>query len=245
MPALVAVLFKVLVLAITAGVFACAITPPRPPVKPQDAGGVKVYKGQPFEYIVRYLAWLGCILVVLASASQCALLLLDVAASHTSLNTYALTPLLCPTTNTHPLALLTPRFLLGAALLLAGGTFRLQCYRALGAFFTYEVHVSSAHVLVTSGPYALVRHPSYTGLTALILGAQLMQFGRGAFVSECGIEGTWVGAFVRVWQYGSAFGLLSLYRRCAVEDRQLRERFGETWERYSAKVPYRLLPYVF
>lgn len=47
---------KALILAVTSVVFSLAITPPRPPLHASH-----VYKGQPFEYIVRYLAWLGCV----------------------------------------------------------------------------------------------------------------------------------------------------------------------------------------
>ncbi|KAI0636112.1 hypothetical protein C8Q77DRAFT_1052528 [Trametes polyzona] len=233
-------LLKAALLVVSGTLFAFAITPPRPPVSQTKA----VYKGQPFEYIVRYLAWLGCILVVLSSAAHATLLLLNPPTPTTA----PLIPYLCPSSppSLAPLTTLHPRFLLGLGLLLAGGTFRLWSYHALGDLFTFEVSVSDAHTLVTSGPYAHLRHPSYTGLTALLLGAQLMHFGRGGFVSECGIErARAVWPFVWVWRWGTVFGLASLYRRCNVEDASLRERFGEQWDAYAARVRYRLFPWVF
>ncbi len=152
---------------------------------------------------------------------------------------------LCPRANILSLSLYTPRFAIGTALLLGGGAFRLWCYRTLGKFFTFEVHVNDDHILVTSGPYSFVRHPSYTGLTAMIIGAQLIHFGVGGYVTECGIEHTPVVVLVRIWQWGSLFGLLSLYRRCVIEDAQLQKRFGGTWENYRLRVRYRLLPFVY
>ncbi|OBZ67534.1 hypothetical protein A0H81_12475 [Grifola frondosa] len=55
-------------------------------------------------------------------------------------------------------------FVLGCMLGALGGFIRIQCYRTLGRFFTYELTLRNNHRLVTSGPYAVVRHPSYIGL---------------------------------------------------------------------------------
>ncbi|KAL1949723.1 hypothetical protein VTO73DRAFT_8604 [Trametes versicolor] len=233
-------ILKAAILLISGTLFSFAITPPTPPAS--QAKGV--YKGQPFEYIVRYLAWLGCILVAASSAAHATLLLLDPASPSTA----PLIHYLCPSapTSLAPLTSYPPRFLLGLTILLSGGLFRLWSYHALGDLFTFEVAVLSAHRLVTHGPYAYLRHPSYTGLTLLLLGAQLMQFGDGGFVTECGIARVQVLApFVWVWRWGSLFGLLSLYRRCNVEDAKLRERFGGVWDEYAARVRWRLLPGVF
>lgn len=73
----------------------------------------------------------------------------------------------------------------------------------------------------------------------------MMQFGDGGYVTECGIAHTMLAPFVWVWRWGSLFGLLSLYRRCNVEDAKLRERFGAVWDEYAARVRWRLLPGVF
>lgn len=252
-------ILKAAILLVSGTLFSFAITPPTPPAS--QAKGI--YKGQPFEYIVRYLAWLGCvslipssrfiiphtetlhnqILVAASSAAHAILLLLDPPTPSTA----PLVPYLCPSapSSLAPLTHYPPRFLLGLALLLSGGLFRLWSYHALGDLFTFEVAVTDTHRLVTHGPYAYLRHPSYTGLTLLLLGAQLMQFGEGGFVTECGIARTPLGVFVWVWRWGSLFGLLSLYRRCNVEDARLRERFGAAWDEWAAGVRYRLLPGVF
>ncbi|KAI0666390.1 hypothetical protein C8Q78DRAFT_1083008 [Trametes maxima] len=77
-----------------------------------------------------------------------------------------------------------PFLLLGAALAIAGGALRLACFRALGALFTFELTISPAHTLVTAGPYAYVRHPSYAGVYAVLLGASAVMFAPGAWLRE-------------------------------------------------------------
>ncbi|KAH9902457.1 hypothetical protein C8Q73DRAFT_635432 [Cubamyces lactineus] len=228
---------KPFILFTAAGLFTTAVVPP----KPAAVNNATVYKGQLFEYVLRYLAWLGIFEIFAASAIHAALVSLDGAPTRL---VQSLAPRLCPTLpgSLSTLAVPTPRFLLGAALLYAGAAFRLWSYRALGDLFTYELFVKDKHRIVGTGPYALVRHPSYTGLIALILGVQLVYFGPGAFATECGIEYTRFAACIWIWRVGAVFTVFSVYRRCGVEDAQLRERFGPVWDAYRERVPYALLP---
>jgi protein-S-isoprenylcysteine O-methyltransferase Ste14 len=48
--------------------------------------------------------------------------------------------------------------------LLIGFLLRWWSIRTLGQYFTVNVASHKVHRLVTDGPYALIRHPSYTGL---------------------------------------------------------------------------------
>lgn len=48
---------------------------------------------------------------------------------------------------------------------------RLWAVRTLGRFFRRSVTIEADHVLVTAGPYRVLRHPSYTG--GLVIGAGL------------------------------------------------------------------------
>ena len=59
----------------------------------------------------------------------------------------------------------------GVALMCAGMLLRYWSVRTLGRFFTVTVEVGADHELVDSGPYALLRHPSYTGMLIVYLGA--------------------------------------------------------------------------
>ena len=71
-----------------------------------------------------------------------------------------------------PLALLNERFLpdgawcfwSGAAVTAGGLLFAVWARRHLGKNWSQAVTLKEGHELITSGPYALVRHPIYTGL---------------------------------------------------------------------------------
>jgi len=52
---------------------------------------------------------------------------------------------------------------LGVAVVAAGIALRQWAIHTLGRFFTRDVRIQETHSLVTSGPYRLVRHPSYLG----------------------------------------------------------------------------------
>jgi len=61
-------------------------------------------------------------------------------------------------------------FWLGAALLLAGLGFAVWARTHIGQFWSSSVAVKEDHRLIRSGPYALVRHPIYTGILTGLLG---------------------------------------------------------------------------
>ena len=139
---------------------------------------------------------------------------------------------------------MTPRFVAGALLLVAGALLRLWTYRALGALFTFEVSLKDKHTLVTSGPYAFVRHPSYTAIWTCVFGAHLAYYGPDEYLRACGAMDTGVRWLAYVWQAVALFDCVSVWRRGAVEDGVLKGRFGAAWEEYRRKVPYRFVPYV-
>src|SRR4051794_1119970 len=59
---------------------------------------------------------------------------------------------------------------IGLALMVAGMVLRTWSVLTLGRFFTVTVDVSDDQRVVDSGPYALLRHPSYTGMLVVYLG---------------------------------------------------------------------------
>jgi len=64
----------------------------------------------------------------------------------------------------------TALFLLGIGLILLGVAFRWYAIRTLGAYFTRDVAVAADQRVMQSGPYRLIRHPSYTGTFITMLG---------------------------------------------------------------------------
>jgi len=51
----------------------------------------------------------------------------------------------------------------------------------LGQFFRFEASIQQDHKLIVSGPYAVVRHPSYTGLMMVFIGWFPWQLGKGCW----------------------------------------------------------------
>lgn len=141
---------------------------------------------------------------------------------------------------------LSPSFLAISAIGLAGGALRYQCYRTLGQFFTFELAIHKGQKLVTEGPYRYVRHPSYTAWIVGTLGVALMPLTRGSWFYESDFVKTQRGkvalAFGAAWWL---FGVFGLTRRITTEETMMKRKFGEEWEVYIKRVPYRLVPYVF
>jgi protein-S-isoprenylcysteine O-methyltransferase Ste14 len=73
------------------------------------------------------------------------------------------------------------------------------------------------HQLVTNGPFAIVRHPMYTGLFLAALGSLL-------------IYSTWTTLLF-------AFFAPFIYFRARREEAVLAVEFGEQWQQYCCRVP--------
>jgi protein-S-isoprenylcysteine O-methyltransferase Ste14 len=62
----------------------------------------------------------------------------------------------------------------GLALVAGGLALRVWAIRELGRFFKFTVVVQEGHEVIETGPYRLIRHPSYTGLIVASLGLGVM-----------------------------------------------------------------------
>ena len=80
-------------------------------------------------------------------------------------------PAIVPAAAIRPAAL---AFSAGLVLFLAGMGLRGWSFAALGRYSTYAIVVSPDQPVVATGPYRLLRHPSYTGGLLLGSGAGLM-----------------------------------------------------------------------
>lgn len=117
-------------------------------------------------------------------------------------------------------------FAIGMATLLGGSLLRRHCWRLLGASFTGDVRAKADQPIVTTGAYALVRHPSYSA-------GILMNAGIGLALGSWGSTALLVLASVAVYSY-----------RIAVEERALLAVIGEPYRQYI-RGRRRLIPYVY
>ena len=113
----------------------------------------------------------------------------------------------------------------GLVLAVAGVAFALWAMRTLGRHFDVELEVHEGHEVIERGPYALVRHPIYTGLALHFIGACL------ATGNVLLIAGTLGGSFP------------AFYLRAAAEERLLSGRLGPAYAAYARRVPM-LVPFL-
>lgn len=141
---------------------------------------------------------------------------------------------------------IAPVFLAGCGVLAFSAFVRLQCYRALGRHFTFELSLKRDHQLVTAGPYSIVRHPSYTAIMATVVGLTLCHASEGSWVRESGVLDTTGGKLAAYgWLVMAVYSTVSLVARTIQEDKLLKKQFGEQWTVWAKNVPYRLFPGIF
>jgi protein-S-isoprenylcysteine O-methyltransferase Ste14 len=115
-------------------------------------------------------------------------------------------------------------FFAGAAVTLAGLAFAVWARMHLGANWSRSVTVKQDHELITSGPYALVRHPIYTGILTGFLGSAMAEGQVRSLI-----------AFLLV--------AIILWVKLRLEEQWMRSEFGETYEAYARRV-HGLVPFV-
>jgi len=64
-------------------------------------------------------------------------------------------------------------FAIGYPIMLGGLVLRGWSFKTLGTYFTHVVMVSSDQPVIATGPYRMLRHPSYTGILLAALGLGL------------------------------------------------------------------------
>ena len=120
-----------------------------------------------------------------------------------------------------------PLRILGGVLVLGGSTIRWLCYRKLGKHFTFHVALLKDHELITTGPYSIVRHPSYTGAIILYLGSLLWHGSSGAWLRESKIYKTTISLLGFVPVFVMYYFLITrISSRPKMEDELLRKEFG-------------------
>jgi protein-S-isoprenylcysteine O-methyltransferase Ste14 len=107
---------------------------------------------------------------------------------------------------------------LGLAALVASTAFTLWARFSLGTMWSVAPKVKGDRQLRTRGPYAVTRHPIYTGLLGMLLGTTLLS----------GI-GQWIVLFPA--------GLIVFEVKIRMEERLMLATFPEEYPRYRRRVP--------
>ncbi len=114
---------------------------------------------------------------------------------------------------------------IGVGLVILGGALRIWPVFVLGNRFSGLVAIQPGHRLVTTGPYSMIRNPSYLGLIVGAVGWAL------AFRSLVGV----ILALLH---------LVPLIARMDSEEALLRSHFGAEYEAYYQRT-WRLLPWLY
>jgi protein-S-isoprenylcysteine O-methyltransferase Ste14 len=114
----------------------------------------------------------------------------------------------------------------GLVLIWGGLALRWWAVLELGRFFQMTVVVQVGHRVVETGPYRVVRHPSYSGLMLVLVGVGFT-LGNWLSVAACLV-----------------LPLVGLLVRIRAEEEVLSRQLGEPYRAYAARTP-RLLPHVW
>jgi protein-S-isoprenylcysteine O-methyltransferase Ste14 len=114
---------------------------------------------------------------------------------------------------------------LGLAVTIGGCAFAIWARATLGSNWSSVVTVKQDHELILRGPYAMVRHPIYSGLLLALTGTAIA-------VGE-------IRAFI-----GLGLAFIGFLLKSAAEEKFMREEFSTEYARYSQRVR-RLIPFVF
>jgi len=106
----------------------------------------------------------------------------------------------------------------GVIVCVAGLAFAVWARVVIGRLWSGSVALKAEHAVVRGGPYAITRHPIYSGLLLALLGTAITRDTKAALL---GLPLVFAGFFVKSKQ----------------EERLLVERFGPEYEKYRAEVP--------
>ena len=115
---------------------------------------------------------------------------------------------------------------IGLGLLWCGIALRFWSFRTLGRYFTFIVQTSGDQPVITTGPYRVIRHPSYAGILLAVMGLGLFI---GNWLSLAGLT------------LALACGLVF---RIRVEERALLQNLGDDYRNYAA-THKRLVPFIW
>ncbi len=118
-----------------------------------------------------------------------------------------------------------PLFAAGVLLIVLGSLLRRYCWRTLGEYFTGDVRARADQPVIRTGPYRVVRHPSYAAGIMMYIGIGLAL-------------GNWVSLVLL-----TISTVVAYCYRVVVEERVLVHTIGEPYRAYMRERK-RFIPYI-
>ena len=135
---------------------------------------------------------------------------------------------------------------IGLILIVLGTWIRLMTYRHLGRLFRFEASIQKDHELIVSGPYSVVRHPSYTAFILIFGGWFSWHLSKGSWIMESGLWNTMLGrSLVVIYLSLLISTIFFTLARMSKEDIALRNQFGKKWDDWAKRVPYTIFPGIY
>ena len=116
--------------------------------------------------------------------------------------------------------------ILGILMIIIGLIIRITAINTLGKFFTATARTTNEHLLITSGPFSIMRHPSYAGAMLVITGVPVLLNNLITFFST-----------ILLLFFAYDFRIKS-------EEKVLISTFGEKYLQYSLKVK-KIVPHLW
>ena len=116
--------------------------------------------------------------------------------------------------------------ILGILMIIIGLVIRITAINTLGKFFTATARTTNEHLLITSGPFSIMRHPSYAGAILVITGVPVLLNNLITFFST-----------ILLLFFAYDFRIKS-------EEKVLISTFGEKYLQYSLKVK-KIVPHLW
>jgi len=103
-------------------------------------------------------------------------------------------------------------------------------------------HFTFQHALITTGPYAHLRHPAYTGIYILYVGLFGVLSAPNTLLQALEMKYSMV-RWLTWYQLAYPWIVLPFFvLRAKREDAMLKARFGKSWEAWAERTPYLLIP---
>jgi protein-S-isoprenylcysteine O-methyltransferase Ste14 len=116
--------------------------------------------------------------------------------------------------------------IIGIVLIIGGLVFRIWCIKTLGKYFTAEVQTKKGQKIISSGPYGVIRHPSYLGAYLTIIGGSVF-----------------LHAYFGIL-FSTVIMFTAYYYRISVEEKTLIREFGSEYTNYQVRTK-KIFPFIY